>query len=160
MENDDPSREIRQLRKDLLAYRMTRNDSLASLWINRRLLDVLDSSFGKVLIVMLILGGFVASYSGLLNEPTRTSPSTRGVAAPTGVAAVNSLYRLNHDSPVFKEPDDTSEVLAHVHDGKSLHVTGVAGPYLLITMKDGTVGFVPAAVADYEADWVNKEAAP
>ena len=66
----------------------------------------------------------------------------------------DSLFEAIEDSPVFESPSDSSIVLAHVHTGRTLHVIGVAGGFLQIRMKEGTIRFVPKAVASYKSAWL------
>jgi tetratricopeptide (TPR) repeat protein len=80
-------------------------------------------------------------------------------AAPTAAAAttppttmrlkaVNRKFRLTHDSPVYTTADNTSAVVAQVHHGKFVHVTGITGDWFQIKMRNGTVGFIPVTTAE------------
>jgi hypothetical protein len=48
---------------------------------------------------------------------------------------------------VYRNPGESSKPIREVHSGKYIHVTGTAGPYLRVSLRDGTVGFVPSDAA-------------
>jgi tetratricopeptide (TPR) repeat protein len=62
--------------------------------------------------------------------------------------ALNRRFRLTHNSPVYKAADRTTAVVAHVRRGYWVHVTGIQGNYLQVTLRNGTVGFIPVAAAE------------
>ncbi len=86
------------------------------------------------------------------------APSVAAVArpmAPAGTMAsakplkvLNKRFRLTHDSPVFQNPDGASAVLGRVHHRKYVHVTGISGDWLQVTLRNGTVGFIPTSAAE------------
>ena len=49
---------------------------------------------------------------------------------------------------MYLNPDPTSTTIAQVRRKKYVHVTGIAGDYLQIKLKNGTVGFIPVAAAE------------
>jgi hypothetical protein len=49
---------------------------------------------------------------------------------------------------VYQSPDETSSVVGQVHKKKYVHVVGLAGNYLQIRLRNGTVGFVPESAAE------------
>ncbi len=70
-----------------------------------------------------------------------------GAYAPK-VKPLNKLFLLTKDSAVYQGPDQSSAVVAQVRSKKYVHVTGIAGDYLQIRLKNGTVGFIPVAAAE------------
>jgi tetratricopeptide (TPR) repeat protein len=73
-------------------------------------------------------------------------------AAPAGkqakFKALNRRFKLTHDSPVYQAADSGTSVVAQVHRGKWVHVTGIQGNYLQVTLRNGTVGFIPVTAAE------------
>jgi tetratricopeptide (TPR) repeat protein len=77
------------------------------------------------------------------------SPTTGGaIAAAPKLRPFDRKFLLTHDSPVYASADSTSQVVAQVHHRKLVHVTGIAGSWLRIEMRNGTVGFIPATAAE------------
>jgi tetratricopeptide (TPR) repeat protein len=92
-------------------------------------------------------------------EPAPASPgaSEPPPAAPVAAAApaaapplkpLNRKFLLTHNSPVYQDPDSTSSVLAQVHRRRYVHVTGINGNWLQVTLRNGTVGFIPTSAAE------------
>ena len=79
--------------------------------------------------------------------PASTTASASG-GAPPQVKPLNKLFLLTKNSPVYLNPDPTSTTIAQVRRKKYVHVTGIAGDYLQIKLKNGTVGFIPVAAAE------------
>jgi len=82
-----------------------------------------------------------------------TAPAAgASIASAGGVQAkikpLNKLFLLTKNSPVYQGPDQTSAVVAQVRSKKYVHVTGIAGDYLQIRLKNGTIGFIPVAAAE------------
>jgi tetratricopeptide (TPR) repeat protein len=69
-------------------------------------------------------------------------------AAPKPVRPLNKKFLLTHNSPVYQSPDANSAVVAQVHRHKYVHVTGISGNWLQVTLRNGTVGFIPASAAE------------
>jgi tetratricopeptide (TPR) repeat protein len=84
--------------------------------------------------------------------PSSTLPPTTVASAPPGPAKpirdIDRRFSLTHDSPVYETPSDAARVIAQVHRSKSVHVTGIGGPWFRIVMKNGTVGFIPVSAAE------------
>jgi tetratricopeptide (TPR) repeat protein len=78
------------------------------------------------------------------------SPSANPVAAaPIKIRDINRKFRLTHNSPVYQSTSSGSPVLAQVHRGKWVHVTGMAGEnWLRIRLRNGTIGFIPVTAAE------------
>ena len=70
-----------------------------------------------------------------------------GGAAPQ-IKPLNKLFLLTKNSPVYQNPDPTSSTIGQVRRKKYVHVTGIAGNYLQIKLKNGTVGFIPETAAE------------
>jgi len=79
--------------------------------------------------------------------PAETTASASGAAAPQ-VKPLNKLFLLTKNSPVYQNPDPTSSTVGQVRRKKYVHVTGIAGNYLQIKLKNGTIGFIPVAAAE------------
>ena len=71
-------------------------------------------------------------------------PASAPATAPAlKIKAVTRKFRLFADSPVYRDPNGASTVLAQVHKSKYVNVIGISGDWLQIKLKDGTVGFIP-----------------
>ena len=79
--------------------------------------------------------------------PTTTTASAGEAGAPK-VKPLNKLFLLTKNSPVYQNPDETSSTIGQVRRKKYVHVTGIAGDYLQIRLKNGTIGFIPVAAAE------------
>jgi tetratricopeptide (TPR) repeat protein len=92
---------------------------------------------------------------------TETAAAGAAAAAPAGSASIasaagaaakikplNKLFLLTKNSPVYQGPDQTSAVVAQVRSKKYVHVTGIAGDFLQIKLKNGTIGFIPVSAAE------------
>jgi len=79
-----------------------------------------------------------------------TPPPATSIAAAPVVKPINppKLFKLTHESPVFASPDPNSATVGNVHIKKYVRVIGIAGAWLQIRLKDGTVGFIPATAAE------------
>jgi hypothetical protein len=76
-----------------------------------------------------------------------------GITPPTASSAakmrdIDRKFILTHDSPVYDAPDTSARVIAQVHRGKWVHVTGIGSQWFRIRLRDGAVGFIPIAVAE------------
>ncbi len=76
-----------------------------------------------------------------------TTASAGGATAPN-IKPLNKLFLLTKNSPVYQNPDPTSSTIGQVHRRKYVHVTGIAGDYLQIKLKNGAVGFIPVTAAE------------
>ena len=81
------------------------------------------------------------------------APSTAPAAPASSPGAVkikplNKNFELTHNSPVYESPNNTGRVVAQVHRHKYVHVIGIAGNWLQIRLRDGTVGFIPTSAAE------------
>jgi tetratricopeptide (TPR) repeat protein len=74
-------------------------------------------------------------------------PPAPGAAAPQ-IKPLNKLFLLTKNSPVYESPDATSSTIGEVRRKKYVHVTGIAGDYLQIRLKNGTTGFIPVSAAE------------
>jgi tetratricopeptide (TPR) repeat protein len=80
--------------------------------------------------------------------PTTTSAPPPENAPAGKIRALNRKFLLTHDSPVYETPQESGNVIAQVHRRKYVKVTGIAGKWLRIQMKNGTVGFIPVTAAE------------
>ena len=82
--------------------------------------------------------------------PAGAAPAT-APAAEAGVPQVkplNKLFLLTKNSPVYQNPDETSSTIGEVRRRKYVHVTGIAGNYLQVRLKNGMIGFIPETAAE------------
>jgi tetratricopeptide (TPR) repeat protein len=82
-----------------------------------------------------------------VSEAPAGTATTTASAAPT-VKPLNKLFLLTKNSLVYQSPDPTSSTIGQVHRKKYVHVTGIAGDYLQIRMKNGATGFIPVTAAE------------
>jgi tetratricopeptide (TPR) repeat protein len=80
--------------------------------------------------------------------PAPVSGAVPPEAGAPKITAVNKLFLLTKNSAVYQNPDDTSATVGQVRRRKYVHVTGIAGNYLQIRLKNGTVGFIPDSAAE------------
>lgn len=90
--------------------------------------------------------------------PSATAGATGGGAmalaptpapAPASIRPINNKrFLLSHDSPVYREPDDSSAIVARVHRRKFVIVTGITGNWLRIRLRNGVVGFIPTKAVE------------
>jgi tetratricopeptide (TPR) repeat protein len=88
------------------------------------------------------------SPAGTAATAPAAAPAAASAAKPARVKPLNRHFKLTKDSAVYQMADSGSTVVGQVHRGRMVHVTGIAGNYLQITMRNGTVGFIPAAAAE------------
>lgn len=85
----------------------------------------------------------------LAAAPAAASPATATTTVKQArLRKLNRKFRLTKNSPVYHDADTSSAVVAHVHRGKWVHVTGIQGDYLQIKLRSGTVGFIPVTAAE------------
>ncbi|HKD66553.1 MAG TPA: hypothetical protein VKB84_06905 [Candidatus Binataceae bacterium] len=83
------------------------------------------------------------------SAPPPAAPiSGTAASAANPVRPLNRKFLLTHNSPVYQNADAGSPVLAQVHRRKYVHVTGIAGSWLQVTLRNGTVGFIPSSAAE------------
>ncbi len=80
--------------------------------------------------------------------PPTAPPMAAAPASAKPMKALNRKFRLTHNSPVYQNPDANSSVLGQVHRRRYVHVTGITGDWLQVTLRNGTVGFIPASAAE------------
>jgi Flp pilus assembly protein TadD len=61
---------------------------------------------------------------------------------------LNRKFKLTRDSAVYQAADSSTSVVGQVHHGHFVHVTGIQGSWLQITLRNGTVGFIPVTAAE------------
>jgi Tfp pilus assembly protein PilF len=77
-----------------------------------------------------------------------TVATAAGTAPAKPMKVLNRRFRLTHNSPVYQNPDGASTVLGQVHRRRYVHVTGITGDWLQVTLRNGTVGFIPTSAAE------------
>jgi len=75
-------------------------------------------------------------------------PVAGAMAAAKPLKPLNRRFLLTHNSRVYQNANGTSAVVAQVHRRKYVHVTGISGDWLQVTLRNGTVGFIPASAAE------------
>jgi tetratricopeptide (TPR) repeat protein len=79
---------------------------------------------------------------------SEASPAESATAGALRIKPTNKVFLLTKNSPVYQNPDPSSPVIGQVRRKKYVHVIGIAGTYLQIKLRNGTVGFVPEAAAE------------
>jgi tetratricopeptide (TPR) repeat protein len=74
-------------------------------------------------------------------------PSTPAVKQPK-LKAIDRKFKLTKNSPVYQGADSSTAVVGQVHRGHFVHVTGIQGDWLQVTLRNGTVGYVPVTAAE------------
>lgn len=77
-----------------------------------------------------------------------TGPAEASAPGAAKIKPLNKVFLLTKNSPVYESPDSSSNVVGQVHKKKYVHVVGLAGNYLQIKLRNGTVGFVPETAAE------------
>ncbi|MGO9062415.1 MAG: tetratricopeptide repeat protein [Candidatus Binataceae bacterium] len=85
--------------------------------------------------------------SSIAPPPSAPAP-VAAAAAPKPLKPLNRRFLLTHNSPVYQNANGASAVVAQVHRRKRVHVTGISGDWLQVTLRNGTVGFIPASAAE------------
>lgn len=80
--------------------------------------------------------------------PNASATVVASAAPPPKLRALDKKFLLTHDSPVYQTASNSSAVLAQVHQRKLVHVTGIAGDWFRIQMRNGTVGYIPVSTAE------------
>ena len=93
-----------------------------------------------------LVPGVATAPAAVSTTTTETTPPPP--AGPPKIKATNRKFRLTHDSPLYQMNNNTSPVVGQVHRGKFVHVTGIAGDWLQVKLKNGTVGFIPVTAAE------------
>ena len=82
-------------------------------------------------------------------SPAAIASANPAAAAPPKIRDINRKFRLTHNSPVYDSTSSGARVVAQVHRGKWVHVTGMAGQdWLRIQLRNGTIGFIPVTAAE------------
>jgi hypothetical protein len=89
----------------------------------------------------------VAPPSEMSSPVSTPAPAAVATAAPR-LKPLNKTYLLTKDSPVYANPDASSAVVGTVRKAKYVRVTGIAGDYIQVKLKNGVVGFVPIDAAE------------
>jgi len=83
------------------------------------------------------------------------APAVSGAAPPSAPAVkrakfkpLNRKFKLTRDSAVYQAADSSTSVVGQVHHGHFVHVTGIEGDWLQVTLRNGTVGFIPVTAAE------------
>jgi tetratricopeptide (TPR) repeat protein len=97
-------------------------------------------------------GAAATSTAGATGSPAPEAgaapPTPEAAAPPVKVRELRRKFLLTHDSAVYQTPQTSSTVVAQVHRGKYVNVTGIAGKWLRIRLKSGVVGYIPVKAAE------------
>jgi hypothetical protein len=69
-------------------------------------------------------------------------------AAVDLVKPTDKVFVLTHDAGVLEKPNRWAKKLADVHQGRNVHIIGLALNYAKIRMKSGLEGFIPLAALE------------
>jgi tetratricopeptide (TPR) repeat protein len=75
-------------------------------------------------------------------------PASAVVTTPKPLKLLNRRFLLTHNSPVYQNANSASVVVAQVHRRKWVYVTGISGDWLQVSLRNGTVGFIPTSAAE------------
>ena len=64
------------------------------------------------------------------------------------VSPVDKVFMLTHDAGVLEKPNRWARKLAEVHQGRNVHIVGIALNYMQIRMKSGLEGFIPTSALE------------
>lgn len=88
-----------------------------------------------------------AATPALASTPPPPAPPA-AMTAPKPLKPLHRRFLLTHNSPVYQNANSSSGVVAQVHRRKWVRVTGISGDWLQVTLRDGTVGFIPTSAAE------------
>lgn len=80
--------------------------------------------------------------------PAVASSAARPASAAVKIRPLDRTFLLTHNTPVYEGPDNTTRTIGQVHKRKRIHVVGIAGQWLQIKLKNGSVGFIPSTAAE------------
>jgi tetratricopeptide (TPR) repeat protein len=81
-------------------------------------------------------------------EAAVAPPPAASAAVQHKLKPLNRKFKLTKNSPVYQAADSSTTVVGQVHRGHLVHVTGLQGDWLQITLRNGTVGFIPVTAAE------------
>ena len=79
---------------------------------------------------------------------TMLATSTQPAEQQSSIRNINKRFVLTHDSPVYESMTTGAKVVAMVHRRRYVHVTGLAGQWFRIQLRNGTIGFIPMTAAE------------
>lgn len=79
---------------------------------------------------------------------TMMATSTRPAEQQPAIRDINKRFVLTHDSLVYESMNPGAKVVAQVHRRRYVHVTGLAGQWFRIQLRNGTSGFIPVTAAE------------
>lgn len=88
-----------------------------------------------------------AAPSAEVAVPPPAAPAASAAKSPR-FKPLNRKFRLTRNSAVYREANSSTSVVGQVHRGHFVHVTGIQGDWLQITLRNGTVGFIPVTAAE------------
>ena len=89
-----------------------------------------------------------AAPSTVANSPAAASIQTAAAAPVRSLREFHRRFLLTHDSPVYESMSNDARVVGQVRRGKFVHVTAIAGPWIRIQLRNGTIGFIPATTVE------------
>jgi tetratricopeptide (TPR) repeat protein len=79
---------------------------------------------------------------------TTLATSTTPPEQEPAIRDINKRFVLTRNSPVYESMSPGAKVVAQVHRRRYVHVTGLAGQWFRIQLRNGTVGFIPVTAAE------------
>lgn len=77
-----------------------------------------------------------------------SAPAYSSAAAAPSIKPISKRFLLSHSTAVYKQPDKTSAVVAHVKARTHVNVIGITGNWLQIKLARGGAGFIPETAAE------------
>jgi uncharacterized protein YgiM (DUF1202 family) len=101
-----------------------------------------------ILLLFATLGTLAEAATPIPNAATPAGGTSASPAIATEFNSINKRFLLSHSSSVYAQPGKTSAVIAHLHRGTHVIVTGITGDWLQIRLSSGKTGFVPSSAAE------------
>lgn len=90
----------------------------------------------------------VPAAPGAPGAEAAVAPPSASDAKRPKLKTINRKFKLTKNSAVHLEADSSAKVVGQVHRGHFVHVTGIQGDWLQVTLRNGTVGFIPVTAAE------------
>jgi len=100
------------------------------------------------LVAILIVSCPLWGHAETSGSSTTVGASTEPRSAARPLKPINKRFLLSHNSSVYREPNTSSAVVAHVKRGRHVRVVGITGDWLQIRLSGDKVGFIPTKAAE------------
>ena len=99
--------------------------------------------------VAIVAGGPTASVQSAATPAIAGTPVQAEMPATAAkLKPIKERFLLSHSSSVYKQPDKTSAIVAHVRRRTHVNVTGVIGDWLQVRLSTGKTGYIPSSAAE------------